>query len=188
MREENSRTTEKRTDLLSDGIVTLREITAEDTALILRWRNSERVRSHFVFRDELTKEAHEAWLSTRVAGGDVVQFIILAEQGADGMPRPVGSVYLRDVDREKKTAEFGIFIGEADALGKGYGTRATRLMLSHAFRTLALERVFLRAYCDNRAALDSYRRAGFRILETLRDVESTDGEIADMYWMEARHA
>ena len=180
--------TEERTCGLSDGTVTLREITAEDTPLILRWRNSERVRSHFIFREELTEEAHALWLRTRVQTGEVVQCIILAKQGEGKEPRPVGSVYLRDVKPEEAEAEFGIFIGEADALGKGYGTRATRLILSHAFETLGLRRVYLRAYCDNRAALDSYRRAGFRVFKTLKDVESTDGETADMYLMEATHA
>ncbi|MBQ6734064.1 MAG: GNAT family N-acetyltransferase [Lachnospiraceae bacterium] len=174
--------------VLSDGVITLRPLTAEDTERILRWRNSERVRSHFIFREELTREAHEEWLRTRVQTGEVLQYIICMPQGEAKEARPVGSVYLRDVNREERKAEFGIFIGEEDALGKGCGTRATRLILQHAFAELSLSCVYLRAYCDNRAALDSYLRAGFKIVRTLKDVESTDGEIADMYLMEALHA
>ena len=41
--------------------------------------------------------------------------------------RPVGSVYFRDIDRVKKEAEYGIFLGEDDAAGKGYGTEAAKL-------------------------------------------------------------
>lgn len=188
MQEKKREKTEERNAAPFDGVIRLRPVTEEDTDLILRWRNSERVRSHFIFREELTREAHTRWLRERVATGAVVQFVILASQGKDAGMRPVGSVYLRDVDREEGQAEFGIFIGEDDALGKGYGTRATRLALAYAFEELDLKRVYLRAYCDNRAALDSYRRAGFRVKETLRNVESTDGEIADMYLMEALHA
>lgn len=58
----------------------------------------------------------------KVAAGEVVQFI-LCETAGD---RPVGSVYFRDIDTENKKAEYGIFIGEEDAAGKGYGTLAAR--------------------------------------------------------------
>ena len=187
MDKEREKKTEPEAVVPHDGVITLRPVTPGDTDLILRWRNADFMRRHFIFRETLTREMHETWLRTKVKSGEVVQFILYTgtpeEEG-----RPFGSVYLRDVDYDLKTAEFGIFIGEADALGKGYGTRATRMMLDYAFDSLGLTRVFLRAFVANRAALDSYRRAGFRILRTLKDVESTDGETADMYWMEATHA
>ncbi|MBR0091248.1 MAG: GNAT family N-acetyltransferase, partial [Lachnospiraceae bacterium] len=132
--------TESGTDVLDDGVITLRPVTAEDTDLILRWRNADFVRRHFIFRETLTREMHEKWLATKVRSGEVVQFILCTgTPEADG--HPFGSVYLRDVDHDAKCAEFGIFIGEADALGKGYGTRATRMMLAYAFDSLGLTRV-----------------------------------------------
>jgi RimJ/RimL family protein N-acetyltransferase len=38
--------------------------------------------------------------------------------------RGIGSVYLQKIDMENKTAEFGIFIGEDDENGKGFGSEA----------------------------------------------------------------
>ena len=172
--------------VLSDGVITLRPLTAEDTERILRWRNSERVRSHFIFREELTREAHEEWFRTRVRTGEVLQYIICMPQGEAKEARPVGSVYLRDIDHEAKRAEFGIFIGEADARGKGYASAVTGPVVRYAFDALGLTTVGLRVYTDNAPALAGYRHAGFRVVERLRDVTASDGTKADMYWMEVR--
>ena len=56
---------------LQDGViygerVLLRPITAEDTPLIVKWRNTESVRRNFIFREPFTAEMHENWLRTRV--------------------------------------------------------------------------------------------------------------------------
>ena len=103
---------EERMDL---GPVYLRPITLEDTDRIIRWRNSDRVRKNFIDQRPFTRQGHLNWLETRVATGEVVQFI-LCETKED---RPVGSVYIRDIDRKNRKGEYGIFIGEADAAGKG---------------------------------------------------------------------
>ena len=75
--------------------VTIRPITYDDTDNIIKWRNSDYVRSHFIDQRLFTKESHEYWLRNMVETGKVAQFIILL----DGTP--VGSVYLRDIDYEK---------------------------------------------------------------------------------------
>ena len=103
--------------------VVLRPMGYEDTDLIVKWRNNERVRGNFIYRETFTAKGHENWIKTMVATGRVVQFIICEKKDM----RPVGSVYFRDIDRIKKEAEYGIFLGEDDAAGKGYGTETARL-------------------------------------------------------------
>jgi len=134
----------------------IRPIKKEDTDNILRWRNNPNVRSNFVFQDDLTREAHEVWMDTNVNAGKTAQFIIVTDALGD-----VGSVYLRDIDSRHRKAEFGIFIGEDAARGKGFGTAATLMILEHAFRELNLNKVFLRVFTDNVGAIRSYERAGF---------------------------
>ena len=92
-----------------------------------------------------------------VETGKVVQMIIVLEEG----DRPIGSVYLRDIDEEHKKAEYGIFIGEPDCYQKGYGTEAAQLMCEYAFSYLGLHKVMLRVYADNERAIKSYEKAGF---------------------------
>lgn len=167
------------TDWIKGERVLLRPVTHADTEMIIKWRNAPEVRDHFVFRDTITAEMHEKWLEEKVETGKVVQWVMM--EGSSG----IGSVYLRDIDTEKKTAEYGIFIGEEGARGKGYAIEAARLVLRYAFEVLYLQTVGLRVYKDNERARKGYAAAGFREMRTLPAVESTDGQRADMMWMEA---
>ncbi len=159
--------------------IILRPMEYGDTERIVKWRNSERVRSRFIYRETFTTRGHCRWIETMIDTGKAVQFMICEKEGI----RPVGSVYFRDIDREKKEAEYGIFLGEDDALGKGYGTEAARLAVEYAFSKMGLERLILRVFTDNGTAVRSYEKAGFREEKILKDVECSDGERKDMLLM-----
>ena len=113
----------KNLPVLEGAAVRLRPIADADTDLIVKWRNTPSVVQNFIFRQTFTPEMHRSWLATKVATGQVVQYIIL--DNADG--KPVGSVYYRDIDNHNRSAEYGIFIGEESARGKGLGTETARL-------------------------------------------------------------
>ncbi len=157
--------------------ITIRPITYKDTEDIIRWRNSEYVNARFIDRRMFTKESHEAWLKNFVETGKVAQFIILLD--GEG----VGSVYLRDIDHDKKDAEFGIFIGEESARGKGVGTKAAEIILDYAFRGLKLDKVFLRVYKDNPGAIRSYEKAGFKKTDGVEKIND-NGVIREVIFME----
>ena len=127
---------------LRDGVIEsarilLRPITAADTPLIVKWRNTESVRRNFIFREPFTAEMHENWLRTRVATGQVIQYIIVDRESGES----VGSVYFRDVDRKNHSAEYGIFIGEEAARGKGLGSETARVFTDFGFEELKLHRI-----------------------------------------------
>ena len=161
--------------------IILREIAESDTASIIRWRNSGHVRDRFVFREPLTEEMHKNWLTTKVETGEVTQFIIsYKNEDID-----IGSVYLRDIDKESGIAEYGIFIGEKEYLNKGLGSEACRLILDYAWNRLELKRVFLRVYQDNISAIKSYTQNGFlqvekSELETYVKMSGTDAKLIFM--------
>ena len=157
--------------------ITIRPITYDDTENIIRWRNSDYVRARFLDRALFTKESHEKWLKNYVEPGRVAQFIIKLD--GEG----VGSVYLRDIDKEKKEAEFGIFIGEESARGKGVGTESARLILKYAFEELGLKTVFLRVIKDNKGAIRSYEKAGFKLNGKVENTETEDG-VVEVVFME----
>lgn len=161
-----------------EGIL-LRPMTPEDTDLIVAWRNSDAVRRNFIYQAPFTREGHLNWIRTMVDTGKVVQMMICtADTG-----RAVGSVYLRDIDRLHRKAEYGIFIGEPDARGKGIGTEAARLMIEYAFSKLHLHRLFLRVFADNAPAVRSYEKAGFIPEAYLHDDVCIDGKFRDIVLM-----
>ena len=159
--------------------VYLRLMTYEDTDRIVAWRNSDGVRKNFIYQALFTRESHENWIRTKIETGQVVQMII-CEIATD---RPVGSVYIRDIDHTHHKAEYGIFIGEDCARGKGYGTAAAKLMIAYSFEQLKLHRLFLRVYADNQQAIRSYEKAGFEKEAYLRDDVCIDGIYRDIVLM-----
>lgn len=188
---------------MSTEKVYLRPITAADTEKIVVWRNKDFVRGNFIYQKLFTVEGHMAWLREQVEPGHVAQFIICVEnagrnggdssQGADGTcaegdDREIGSVYLRDIDREKKTAEYGVFIGEEDALGHGYGVQAAKLMLEYGFENLHLEKIFLRVLEDNAGARKSYEKAGFQRIENKQQSVELEQGVRNVLFMEVKRS
>lgn len=157
----------------------LRPMTYEDTDLIVSWRNSDAVRRNFIYQELFTREGHENWIRTQIETGHVVQTMICDLE----TDRPLGSVYIRDIDRKHGKAEYGIFIGEARARGRGVGTAAARLMLRYCFEEEGLHRVYLRALAENQQAIRSYEKAGFLREGYLREDVCIDGVYRDIVWM-----
>ncbi len=163
--------------------VSLRFMEEGDYPLIVKWRNTDRVRNNFIYREDFTLEGQRSWQENYIDTGKVVQFIICEN---DKAYRPVGSVFLRDIDRENKTAEYGIFIGEDDAVGKGYGNEAADLATMYAAKEMGLKKLILRVFKFNTPAIKSYEHAGFSKTEDLPMVLCSDGQKDDMILMEKR--
>lgn len=135
----------------------MRPITKEDTPYILRWRNKDSVKSHFIYQEELTQEVHIEWLQEKVLTGKVAQFIIIHKEN----DRPIGSVYLRDLDKVEGQAELGIFIGEDFYRGKGIGSQSIRLITKYGFEILHLKKIYLRVRKTNIKAIKCYEACDF---------------------------
>lgn len=157
----------------------LRPMTPEDTDRIVEWRNNPRVRKNFIYQKPFTRQGHLAWIENRVNTGEVIQFII-CEKETD---RPVGSVYFRDINGEHHRAEYGIFIGEDDAVGRGIGSETCRLACAYGFEVEKWHKITLRAFSDNKAALRSYEKAGFVQEAYLREEVCIDGVYRDIILM-----
>ena len=135
----------------------LRKLIFDDGAKIVKWRNSEHVLCNFLDKRKITIESHNKWFTDEVSTGKVEQFIIVLDNGDE-----IGTTYLRNIDYTNRKAEFGIFIGEKAALGKGYGTEAVKLTCDYAFNELNLHKVFLRVIQHNKTAIKAYEKNGFR--------------------------
>ena len=159
--------------------IILRPIDLDDTPLIVKWRNNPSVMRNFIFRNTFTEEMHKNWMNTKVASGDVIQYIAIEKD----TNKPIGSVYYRDVDHHNNSAEFGIFIGEDDARGKGYGKEITSLFTKFGLSELGFHRIQLRVLAGNEAAYKTYEKAGFVKEGIFRDMEKLDGQYRDVIFM-----
>lgn len=159
--------------------VFLRLMTEQDTDLIVQWRNNPRVRHNFIYQKPFTRQGHEHWIKTMIETGEAIQFIICEKDNG----RAVGSVYFRDISPEHHKAEYGIFIGEDDAAGKGYGSEACGLACQYGFTVEKWHRIFLRAFATNLQAIRSYQKNGFEKEALLKDDVCIDGTYHDIVLM-----
>ncbi len=98
--------------------------------------------------------------------------------------RFIGTAALRHLSSVRRTAEYGISIGEKDCWGRGYGTEATLLVLDYAFTVLGLHTILLSTYAYNERAIRSYTRAGFRVVGHWREAARLGDQVYDIVYMD----
>jgi len=154
----------------------LRPITADDTEMAVRWRNRPVVVENFIYRKPVSRKDHENWLANKVFTGQVHQFIVCRNE--DDMP--VGSIYLQNFEEEHKKAEWGIYLGEERAYGKGIGTEAAKLVLNYAFTALGMHKVVSRVLARNKASIRMNEKAGYVREAYLKDELFLEGRYEDL--------
>lgn len=82
--------------------------------------------------------------------------------------RLIGNIGFMDIDHLHNTAELGIFIGDKDYWGKGYGQEAIVLLLDYAYKKLNLNNILLRVYSFNERAIACYNKVGFKKIGEIR--------------------
>lgn len=96
----------------------------------------------------------------------------------------IGNCGLHNWDKINQAAEIGIFIGNKEYLGKGYGTEAMKLLLRYAFDYLNIHSIMLRVFSFNERAMASYRKVGFREIGTWHESLVQKGKRYDTIFME----
>ena len=81
--------------------------------------------------------------------------------------RLIGEISLTDIDSLKNRAELSIVLFDPPYWGQGYGTEATMLFLADAVKRFNLESVYLFTALENKRAIRSFEKLGFRIAERL---------------------
>lgn len=151
--------------MLTGQQIVLRKMEINDTDDIVRWRNTEEVRSRFLYQEPFTREKHLDWIKNKVNIGLVVQMMICEKESG----RAIGSAYFRDIDHVNHKAEYGLFIGESDSRVKGIGFETTNMMLRYGFEEMGLHRIYARVLSDNIVSLKSAIKAGLEVEGTLRE-------------------
>jgi RimJ/RimL family protein N-acetyltransferase len=149
--------------------------------LYTRWMNDyEVIRTLGVTVRPTTREAEQDWYEQNARALHSVDFTIY--EAATG--RPIGNTSLKEVNYARRTATFGILIGEPDCWGKGYGTEVTRLMLDYGFTVLGLHNIMLIVFSFNERGYRAYLRAGFREIGRRREAFRLGGRAYDEILMD----
>ena len=95
--------------------------------------------------------------------GKRISYAILTKDGI-----LIGMVSCYNIDRRHGTGELGVYLGEQEFWGRGYGTDAITTFLRHLFGTLGYDSVYLHTYESNLRAQRSYTHVGFTVAEKRR--------------------
>ena len=175
---------EQKQYMLEDEVVGLRPVRYEDCAQTVAWRNTENVKRHYIYREDFTLEQQQQYFRDEIETKRTYLFVICDK--ADG--REVGCTVLNHQE-EKKSIEFGLYIGAEGVLSRGLGRHATKLTTDFALNELGFERVVSRIFTDNIASMRCVEGGGmYNTGEVIRNVVCTDGEVKDMYLYEKRKA
>ncbi len=161
---------------MQGDLVRLRAVTREDLPRYTGWIADPEVRRYLNFYRPMTLEEEARWFE-RMAGDE--SQTVFAIETVDG-GRHIGTVGLHGLHSRYRSAEAGIFIGEKEFWGHGYGTEAMRLLLAFAFDQLNLHRVYLHVHGGNARARRSYEKCGFVEEGVLRQAVFKDGDYHDV--------
>jgi len=161
--------------MIKGKICNLRPILPKDLELIRQWRLSEFVESKFPSWDIITPFSQEQWYEKVVHAESNRYFLIEDVKGT-----PAGVIYLIQIDRRNRHAEFGYYIGEPAALNSGISLEAEYLMLDYAFNYEHLKKVWCETMAFNTHVLKIHERFGFQKDGVLRSHAFRQGAYQDL--------
>jgi RimJ/RimL family protein N-acetyltransferase len=156
--------------------VVLRPWDLADAERLARWLNDDQVTRFLPFWFPATLKGEEAWIRADLPGE--TRFAVDTREG-----RHIGHCSLKEQPGHARCSEAGLWIGEKDCWGKGYGTDALVTLCAFGFAYLNLHRVFLHVVADNVGAVRCYEKAGFRHEGRLREHRYHVGRYWDVLCM-----
>ena len=162
-------------------LVNLREYRKEDVPMAQAYLNQPEIKRllapniPFLY----TLEDEYKWYEGRSAMKDLYNFAI---ETID-TKKYIGGCGINHLDWKNSTATIGIFIGDSEYWGKGYGTDAMRVLIRFIFEQMNIHKVKLNVYAFNERAIKSYQKIGFVHEGTLRQEIFKDGKYHDEWVM-----
>ncbi|HYK73033.1 MAG TPA: GNAT family N-acetyltransferase, partial [Pseudoneobacillus sp.] len=148
---------EKTIKLLSGEKIYLRPLEYDDVDFLFALFNDPTVRYFTGTTEIIVRKQIENFIEKSANINSRVDLIICDQENN----LPIGDINLISIDRNNRSAEVGIKIGDNQYQGKGYGTEAMKLLLDYCFSALNLHRISLTVYEYNPRAIRSYEKVGF---------------------------
>ncbi len=157
----------------------LSPISVEDAALYTKWINDPAVSENLGNASMVVSLGAEKKALETMADTGVNFAMVLKENDV-----LLGNISLNELNQLHRRAVLGIFIGEEEHRGKGYGGEAIQLLLGFAFETLNLHNVTLKVFSDNQPAVECYKKAGFKEFGSQRQAHFRNGRFVDIIHMD----
>ena len=150
----------------------------DDAPIYVKWLNDKTVSENIGLDMKVTTlEGEREWLKKNL--NDYNFAIVLKDSD-----KLIGNCSLEDMDLIHRNAVLGIFIGDEEERGKGYGKEAIKLLLEYGFNNLNLNNIMLNVYSFNTRAIKVYESLGFKKCGTRHKSHYFKGQYYDEIQME----
>lgn len=136
-------------------IVELVRVSLADKASLREWRNEPNVSKWMYTNHEIGEVEHSVWFDAMFADESKVYWKIVA----DGVA--VGAIFLTGVSSQGSSCEWGMYLADVNARGKGVAQAACALSFRYAFNELAVDVVKCEAVAQNENAIGLYESVGY---------------------------
>ncbi|KUO69313.1 MAG: acetyltransferase [Clostridia bacterium BRH_c25] len=157
----------------------LSPVNPEDAEVYAKWINDLEVNIYLTSTPKIYSLSKEREILERISKEEYCFAIVDSEK-----EKVIGNIGLANVDLIDKKAELGIFIGEKEYWGKGYGTEAIELLLDFSFNILNLNSVMLIVKAFNKRGIRCYEKCGFKLIGKRREAVIMGPNKYDEYFMD----
>ena len=141
-------------------LVRLRAYREDDAPKAQAFLNDAETRSYLsdAYPFPYTLDEEKKWVAAR-SGYSTNEYSFAIETLKDG--RYIGGCGVHSIQARNRRVRVGIFIGDKDYWGHGYGSDAMSLLLKFAFEEMNMHRVELKVFAYNPRAIRCYEKLGF---------------------------
>lgn len=139
--------------MLENENILLRPIEKEDIEYLNRWKNDESIYKYLGGGfAPISKDQQNSWLDSMIDMlGNSRRFII-----CDKRKCALGLVGLYNINWIHRTCEIGIYIGEKEMTGKGYGKASIDLIEKYAYEYLNIRKIKAKVVSENIISLKMF--------------------------------
>ena len=152
---------------------------ADDAEIYAKWLNNPEITQYVNLHNSLVSIYGEKEYIENFSNKEFHMCIV--KKSNDEL---IGNIALDKIDYKNGTAELGIFIGENDNLGKGYGSEAINLLTNYGFNELRLHTIYLTVLDNNPRAKRAYTKCGFKECGRRHEAMYRNGKYIDVIYME----
>jgi RimJ/RimL family protein N-acetyltransferase/methionyl-tRNA formyltransferase len=164
-------------NILDDGIVNLRCLRKEDVnKKYFNWLHDPDINRFLEIRHTPPNDVEELvnYIDSLNLSLDNILFGIFIQGG-----NHIGNIKLGPINFANKRAEVGLLLGDKSQWGKGYATRAIRLVSKYGFKDLNLNRLTAGCYESNKGSFHAFIKAGYKSEGQLSEYWQFNGKFED---------
>ena len=160
----------------------LRPVTLNDTKMLVRWRNNEKVINHCLSRATITEESNREFYNNFIETGKYKQFIVeCIDRDFAMVAYPIATVYLKDIDYTNKRCELCVFTSTDTEWKPENQSEAIHMLVEKAFNEYGMHKVYSYVFYKFPEEVELLKNAGFSSEAILKDEAlSADGKYEDI--------